>query len=172
MPAPAAKPQVALNTKTLGIIGAAVVVVIVVIVVAVSGGGSSNGATDAVNGFVSAVLSNNGEAVCQYFSPSTQSECLAHKSLFTGASGHASVTGSAIQGTQALVSITGELCAPYVSGGSGGNDCASNSDGNLGMPVNGVSFSAAFAAAQNESANALSPVPLEEINGKWYLDAG
>jgi hypothetical protein len=159
----------------LTILGAAIgVVVVIVIVVVAVGGGSSNSPTDTVNGFIQAVLANNGKAVCSYFLPADQATCDASASAFHGASGHGQAVSQSIQGTEALVAATGQLCAPFISGGSsstGGSDCASNSDASIGMPGNGVSFDQAYAAALNESSNALSPVALEEVNGKWYLNS-
>ena len=155
-------------------IGAAVgvVVIIIVVIVVVAGGGSGNSPTATVKGFIQAVLSNNGKAVCTYFLPADQAQCNQGSSIFHGASGNAQIQSSVTQGNEALVAVTGQLCAPFVSGGSGTNDCASNSSATAGMPGNGVSFAQAFAASQNESNTTLSPVPCEEVNGKWYLYSG
>jgi hypothetical protein len=162
------------NNKRLALIGAAVgvVVILVVVIVVVAGGGSGNSPTATVNGFIQAALANNGKAVCSYFPPADQAECNAGSSVFHSATGSAQVNSSVTQGTEALVSVTGKICAPFISGSSGGSDCASNSNASAGMPGNGVSFDQAFAASQNESNTTLSPVPVEELNGKWYLDSG
>jgi hypothetical protein len=164
------------NKRTLTIAGAAVAVVVVIIVIVVAvGGGSGNQPTDTVNGFIQASLSNNGRAVCSYFLPADQAACDASASALKGASGSVKSDSQVIQGNEALVSVTGRICAPYISGGSsstGGTDCASNSDPSTGMPGNGVSFDQAYAAATSESNNSLSPVPLELVNGKWYLNSG
>jgi hypothetical protein len=50
--------------------------------------------------------------------------------------------------------------------------CISNSDPTTGMPVNGVSFAQAFAAATSSSNTSLSPAALDQVNGTWYLDSG
>jgi hypothetical protein len=164
------------NKRTLTIAGAAVAVVVVIIVIVVAvGGGSGNQPTDTVNGFIQASLSNNGRAVCSYFLPADQAACDAEASALKGASGSVQSDSQVIQGNEALVSVTGRICAPYISGGSsssGGAHCASNSDPSTGMPGNGVSFDQAYAAAISESNNSLSPVPLEQVNGKWYLNSG
>jgi hypothetical protein len=164
------------NKRTLTIAGAAVAVVVVIIVIVVAvGGGSGNQPTDTVNGFIQATLSNNGKAVCSYFLPADQAACDASDSALKGASGSVQTDSQVIQGDEALVSVTGRVCAPYISGGSsssGGSNCASNTDASTGMPGNGVSFDQAYAAAISESNNSLSPVPLEEVNGKWYLNSG
>jgi hypothetical protein len=164
----------AANNKKLAMIGAAVgvVVILVIVIVVVAGGGSGNSPTATVNGFIQAALANNGKAVCSYFPPADQAECNAGSSIFHNATGSAQVDSSVTQGTEALVSVTGRICAPFISGSSGGSDCASNSNASAGMPGNGVSFDQAFAASQNESNTTLSPVPVEELNGKWYLDSG
>jgi hypothetical protein len=147
-------------------------VVITIIIVAV-GGGSGNSPTATVNGFIHAALSNNGTAVCSYFLPADQSNCDAHAGTFKGATGHVQTVSQILDGNLALVSITGEICAPYVSTGSDGSSgCASNTNSSAGMPGNGVTFASAYAAALNESNTTLSPVPCEEINGKWYLNTG
>jgi hypothetical protein len=151
------------DNKTLGIIGggvAAVVLVIVLIVVLAGGGGSSP--TSTVNSFISALLANNGTAVCALVVPAQQSSCTA--SQFTGITGHAQVVSQAVEGTEALVAVTGQYC---VSG-----QCLSNSDPTTGMPGNGVSFDEAFTAATSSSNTNLSPAALEEVNGTWYLDSG
>jgi hypothetical protein len=161
------------NRKLMAAIagGVAVVVVIVVVVIVVAGG-SGNSPTSTVNGFISALLSNNGSAVCSYFPPADQSGCNANSSEFSGASGHGQAVAQVIQGDDALVSITGELCAPFVPASSDGSHCSSNSSASAGMPGNGVSFAQAFASATSSSNNSLSPVALAQINGKWYLDIG
>lgn len=155
-------------------IGAAVgvVVILIVVIVVVVGGGSGNSPTNTVNGFVQAALANNGTAVCTFFPPADQTQCDAGSSIFHSATGSAQVVNQVIQGNEALVAVTGRICAPFISGTSGGNDCASNSVPSTGMPGNGVSFDQAFTASQSESNNSLSPVPCEELNGKWYLDSG
>jgi hypothetical protein len=144
----------------LAIIGggvAAVVLVIVLIVVLVGGGGTAT-----VNSFISALLANNGTQVCSLVVPAQQSSCTA--SQFTGITGHAQVVNQVIQGSEALVAVTGQYC---VNG-----QCISNSDPTTGMPVNGVSFAQAFAAATSSSNTSLSPAALDQVNGTWYLDSG
>lgn len=162
------------NKKMLTILGGAIAVVVVIVVIVVAvGGGSGNSPTATVNGFIQAVLSNNGKAVCSYFLPADQAACDNEASAFKGASGNGQAVSQAIQGNEALVSITGQICAPYITGGSGSSgDCGSNSDASTGMPGNGVTFDQAYAAAVSSSNNGLSPVPLEEVNGKWYLNSG
>ncbi len=149
------------DNKTLAIIGggvAAVVLVIVLIVVLVGGGGSSPTATE--NSFISALFSNNGTQVCALVVPSQQSTCSA--SDFTGITGHAQVVNQVIDGDEALVAVTGQLCIQ--------GQCSTNSDPSSGMPGNGVSFAEAFANATSSSAG-ISPTALELVNGTWYIDS-
>ncbi len=155
-----------LNNKMLAMIGggvAVVVVVVVLIVVLVGGGGNSP--TSTVNGFISAVLANNGAQVCTFPVPSSQAVCVSHESSFTGATGSGTVVNQVVQGNEALVAVTGELCAPFITTS---NNCESNSSASTGMPGNGVSFDQAYAAAVAAN-NSISPVPLQQINGKWYI---
>ena len=151
----------------LAILGGAIAVVVVVVVIVLAVGGSGNSPTATVNGFIQAILSNNGTAVCSYFEPAEQSSCDANSSAFKGASGNGQAVNQVIQGNKALVAVTGQLCAPFIS--SGGSDCSSNSDPSTGMPGNGVSFDQAYAAAVSSSNNGVSPVPLIEVSGKWYV---
>jgi hypothetical protein len=156
------------NPKVMAIGGAAVAVVVVVIVVVVLvTGGSGNSPTNTANEFIQAVLSNNGAKICSLYIPSEQSACRQEEASFKGATGNGQVVNQAVQGDEALVSITGQLCAPYI--GSGSNDCESNNNATAGMPGNGVSFDQAYSNATNPDTANLSPAPLQEVNGTWYV---
>ena len=149
------------DNRTLAIIGggvAAVVLVIVLIVVLVGGGGNSP--TTTMNSFINALLSNNGTQVCALVVPSQQSTC--SPSDFTGITGHAQVASQVIDGDEALVAVTGQVCIQ--------GQCSSNSDASSGMPGNGVTFAEAFANATSSSAG-ISPAALELVNGTWYIDS-
>ncbi len=149
------------DNRTLAIIGggvAAVVLVIVLIVVLVGGGGNSP--TTTMNSFINALLSNNGTQVCALVVPSQQSTC--SPSDFTGITGHAQVASQVIDGDEALVAVTGQVCIQ--------GQCSSNSDASSGMPGDGVTFAEAFANATSSSAG-ISPAALELVNGTWYIDS-
>jgi hypothetical protein len=127
--------------------------------------------TDAVDGFYQSELAGDWAAVCSYVTPSAQSLCLA------GTSGQAAATGTANVGTmdlsasgnEALVSVTGSVCAPS-------SPCVSNSDALLGMPSSPSQFAADYQAAvastTSDSSTSLSPLPCSRIGGKWYVDFG
>jgi Fibronectin type III domain len=126
---------------------------------------------DAVDGFYQSQLAGDWAAVCSYVTPSAQSLCLA------GTSGQAAATGNATVGTmvlsadgnEALVSVTGSICAPSTP-------CVSNSDASLGMPSSPSQFPAdyqtAVANSTSDSSTSISPMPCSQINGKWYVDFG
>ena len=125
---------------------------------------------DAVDGFYQSELAGNWAAVCSYVTPSAQTLCLA------GTSGQAAATGTANVGTmvigpdntEALVSVTGNICAPS-------SPCAPNSDPGTGMPNGPSEFASDYAAAvanTTGSATVLSPMPCTLIGGKWYVDFG
>jgi pimeloyl-ACP methyl ester carboxylesterase len=125
---------------------------------------------DAVDGFYQSELAGDWAAVCSYVTPSAQSLCLA------GTSGQAAATGTANVGTmvisasgnEALVSVTGSICAPS-------SPCVSNGDAGLGMPSSPSQFAADYQAAvanTTGSTTVLSPMPCSQIGGKWYVDFG
>jgi len=126
---------------------------------------------DAVDGFYQSELAGDWAAVCSYVTPSAQSLCLA------GTSGQAAATGTANVGTmvnsadgnEALVSVTGSICAPS-------SPCVSNSDASLGMPSSPSQFAADYQAAvantTSDSSTSMSPMPCSQIGGKWYVDFG
>jgi hypothetical protein len=158
------------DKRTLTIGGAIVgVVIVVIVVIIVATGGSGNSPESTVTGLIQAVTTNNGAAFCTFVPPSELSQCQSSEATLTGGSGHGQVVSQVVQGNEALVAVTGQLCAPYLAT-STGSDCASNSDPTAGMPGNGVTFDQAYAAASSSGFTALSPVALEQINGKWYIN--
>jgi hypothetical protein len=126
---------------------------------------------DAVDGFYQSELAGDWAAVCSYVTPSAQSLCLA------GTSGQVAATGNATVGTmvlsadgnEALVSVTGSICAPSTP-------CVSNSNPSLGMPSSPSQFPAdyqtAVANSTSDSSTSISPMPCSQVNGKWYVDFG
>jgi len=126
---------------------------------------------DAVDGFYQSELNGDWAAACSYVTPSAQALCVA------GTSGQAAATGNATVGTmvvsadgnEALVSVTGSICAPSAP-------CVSNSDASLGMPSSPSQFPAdyqtAVANSTSDSSTSISPMPCSQMNGKWYVDFG
>lgn len=176
--APASNGTKGPNKKLLAIVGGIVLVVVIVVAVVLATGSSSNNPLAVnspgwvVNGFMKAVLMNNGPVACSYFPASEQSQCnTVATSFFSGAHGSAKVVSSFIDGKRALVSVTGTVCAPFISQSAGASDCSSNSNANAGMPSNDSQFSHDFSLALSEGSNVLSPVPCIYVDGKWILDS-
>ena len=126
---------------------------------------------DAVDGFYQSELAGDWAAVCSYVTPSAQSLCLA------GTSGQGAATGTVHVGTmvigpgnhEALVSVTGNICAPS-------SPCVSNTDPATGMPNSPSEFAtdyqAAVASSTSDSSTSMSPMPCSQVNGQWYVDFG
>jgi hypothetical protein len=126
---------------------------------------------DAVDGFYQGELAGDWAAVCSYVQPSAQTLCLA------GTSGQGAATGTVNVGTmdlsasgnEALVSVTGNICAPS-------SPCVSNTDPATGMPNApsefAVDYQAAVAGSTSDSGTSMSPMPCSLIGGKWYVDFG
>lgn len=92
---------------------------------------------------------------------------LRHVHLRAGAAtGSVSVDDAIIQGSQALVEVMGNLCAPS-------SPCESNPDKSLGMPPDASAFAEIYAALSNSADTFnLSPVPCTAIVGRWYVNLG
>ena len=161
---------------------------LVIAILAVTAGCSSGGGTlpggngggsvspghgspkDAVDGFITDLeLGNGSTAWCNYLIPADQSECQEG-----AAEADISVTGTftvgnqVIDGTQALVAITGNVCAHDDIDSTTSISCSSNSDPNKGLPPSAGSFSEAYDAATNS--NGTATAPCEEISGSWYIN--
>jgi hypothetical protein len=141
--------------------------------VTVDGPGSASpgtGSPDAAAwGWVSAVRSGNLAGSCDYEAPSLQAACR------SGAAGvsPAAVAGagamyadaalgySAIEGTQALVVLTGIKCPP-----GSGTTCAVNSD-----PAHLLDSSTSFGSTYSSafSLPGADILPMEQVGGQWYL---
>lgn len=141
-----------------------------------SGGGSGSVSPGhgspkaAVEGFITDLeLGNGSTAWCDYLAPPDQSECQEG-----AAEAHISITGSfalgnqVIDGSQALVAITGDVCAHDDIDSTTSIACSSNSDPNKGLPSSTDTFSDAYAAATNS--NGTATAPCEEISGSWYIN--
>ena len=120
-----------------------------------------------VAGFFGGDLSGDWTGVCSHVLPSEQAICQAGTSGNTGsASGSFTIVRTVVHGTEALVAVTGKICAP-------GSACASNTDPSAGMPSSAAgfqaSYNAAVAAAASGTEVVISPVPCTQIGGKWYV---
>jgi len=127
-----------------------------------------NGSPEAaVDGLFSSTLAGNQTTGCQYLEPSSQQICEDAAASEPPSSGTFSISGQVIEGTEALVSVTGSLC-------QSGYPCGTNSDPSFGMPPGAGSFAdaydAASAAVDSSETFVLSPVPCIEISGKWYIN--
>jgi hypothetical protein len=123
---------------------------------------------DAVDGFYQAELAGNWDAACSYLDPSAQSLCLSATSGQAAATGSFTVRDAVIQGSDALVSVTGDICAPSTP-------CAANANPSLAMPASAAQFQSSYQAAvasSTSSAVTISPMPCTQIGGKWYVEFG
>jgi hypothetical protein len=123
---------------------------------------------DAVDGFYQSELAGNWGAACSYLDPSAQSLCLSGTSGQAAATGSFTVREALIQGSDALVSVTGNICAP-------GSPCAANTSPSLGMPASASQFQSSYQAAvasSTSSAVTISPMPCTQIGGRWYVEFG
>ena len=121
---------------------------------------------DAVDGFYQGELSGDWAAVCSYVDPAAQALCLAGTSGQAAATGHVTIGHSVISNGEALVPVTGSICAPSTP-------CVSNTDPSLGMPPNPAQFPTAYTNAvangASSSTTVISPMPCNQIGGKWYI---
>ena len=117
---------------------------------------------NAVDGLSQAELAGNWTQACSYLAPSSQSACEQDASQLPVFTGSVTVVGDVISGEEALVEVTGSMCAS--------GSCTSNSDPSAGMPGSGESFTEAYDQAVNNSTNSFSPVPCIEENGEWYIN--
>ena len=85
-----------------------------------------------------------------------------------GAPGTFSIGNEVVQGSQALVAITGDVCAHDEEPSSTITACSSNTNPNAGLSPDAGSFSEAFAEASNS--NGATTAPCVEVNGSWYLE--
>ena len=132
---------------------------------------SPPGPEAAVTGLLSDLIAGNYSGSCAFMQPSAQSTCsqgAASGPPQTTISGTFSIAGEVVQGTVALVSITGNLCSQQQGGGS---NCTALSDPSAGMPSASLPFEEAFSEAySNNSSTPSSPIPCVQVNGAWYVD--
>lgn len=124
---------------------------------------------DAVDGFYQGELAGDWAAACSYVAPAAQALCLAGTNGQGAATGHVTIGTAVISGNEALVPVTGSICAPSTP-------CVTNSDPSLGMPPSPSQFAAYYAKAvangTSSSTTVISPMPCGQIGGKWYVAFG
>jgi hypothetical protein len=103
------------------------------------------------------------DGVCSYLQPDAQAVCQAYAG--GTATGTYHIHATVIQGTQALVEVTGTISAP-------GSPTVSNSDPASGMPNSQADFQTVFTSLTSSSATIMSPAPCIEVGGQWYADVG
>jgi hypothetical protein len=123
-------------------------------------GGSHSSPAAAVEGFFGDALLNNWAGACSYQLPSEQSTCNFGVSMETTPQETGSIAaGNAIvDGTLALVPITGRLCNYGQCRTLSGN----------GLPP-GATFQSAYAQAMNSANTTANLVPCEEVDNEWYI---
>lgn len=122
----------------------------------------------AVTGFFQGLMQGNYYDACSYMLPGQQSLCAAFIGSEGPVSGKWSFGSSVVDGTEALVVVVGQLCG-RMNGST--YQCLTNPDPTYGLPTNGESFATAYSAALSSSNNNWD-VPLEEVNGSWYVNGG
>jgi len=125
-----------------------------------------------VRAYVHALDSGDFAGACGYVVPADQAACKAAVAengnqlamppgdTYTGFT----VGYTLIDGHQALVGATGELCVQTQA-----QTCVGNSDP-AAVLDSGKSFAALWARALHAPTGAYSPIPCAEVNGTWYLD--
>ena len=119
----------------------------------------------AVEGFITDLESDNGgTAWCSYLYAPDRSFCQEGITV----TGTFALGNQFIDGTSALVAITGDLCAHADLGSTTSIACNKNSDPNKGLPKSANTFSEAYAAASVSFGTVTAPC--HEVKGIWYLD--
>jgi hypothetical protein len=123
---------------------------------------------DAVDGFYQSELTGDWAAACSYVTPSAQALCRAGTSGQGAATGHVTVGTAVISGNEALVPVTGSICAPSTP-------CASNPNPAIGMPGSSSQFAADYQKAvvgTISGTTVISPIPCKNEGGRWYVVFG
>ena len=113
-------------------------------------------------------LAGNNATICSYVDPSEQSDCSTDTSQV-----HFKVTGSyaiandIVQGSQALVVLTGNVCI-IISETTSTTECHQNSDPNSGLPTSAGGFAAAYQNSLNSSTS--NTQACIEVDGSWYVN--
>jgi hypothetical protein len=132
-----------------------------------------NGSPQAVvTEYVRALDARDFTGACGYAAPADQAACKAE--IAGNGSQHAmppadtyngfSVGYTLIDGRQALVGATGQLCVLTQA-----QTCVSNADP-AAVLDSGKSFAALWTQAVDALSGAYSPIPCVQVRGTWYLD--
>jgi hypothetical protein len=140
-----------------------------------SGGGVLGGSTPghatpkaAVAGYLSG-LAGGGSGLCSYVDPSDQADCASELAqVHTGITGSYAIGNDVVQGTEALVTLTGSVCISFSAASTETSSCAHNSNSSTGLPTSSGAFEQAYATAQQGNADS-STIPCIEIDGSWYV---
>ena len=155
----------------------AALVVVPVLIWAVVAGSPASGVSaghgspaDAVTGFLDAFLvQHDASASCAFVVPDEQSLCSVDVgSMSGGIYGKLKISAVDVQGSQALVAITGRICGA-LSSGQGAAGCTTTSNPRAGLPRRGQIFQQAYVAAISASSRT---EPCSEVGGLWYVNLG
>jgi hypothetical protein len=121
-------------------------------------------------GVIDALSSGHYSDFCKYEQPSQQSSCNASLSQVTAAEAKSQLPTFknvqlgyvAIDGTKALIGLTGTICVPNQT-----PSCFTNNDP-AALFDSGKSFATLWSDAQSSGANVYSLSPAIQINGSWY----
>lgn len=119
---------------------------------------------------IAAIEAGSYPKICDYLQPAQQSKC---RSALGSAQASAiaaamptvknlAVSYTAIDGTRALVGMTGTICSPQQK-----PTCVTNNDA-AAIFDGGKTFSVLWTEAVSSTSTAYSLTPMTEINGKWY----
>ena len=119
---------------------------------------------------IAAIEAGSYPKICDYLQPAQQSKC---RSALGSAQASAiaaamptvknlAVSYTAIDGTRALVGMTGTICSPQQK-----PTCVTNNDA-AAIFDGGKTFSVLWTEAVSSTSNAYSLTPMTEIKGKWY----
>jgi hypothetical protein len=143
-----------------------------------SGGGLSGGGAGvspghgspraAVDGFLTD-LQSSGTLWCDYVDPTDQQDCRAGAAeVQLHITGTFVIGKQVVQGNEALVAVTGDLCVHEGTGSATTTSCSSNTDASAGLPPQAGSFSEAYAAATSTSG--ATTAPCIEVDALWYVN--
>lgn len=139
-----------------------------------SGGGSvspGNGSPKAAADKYLVALADGGTGLCNAVTPAQESGCMTDLALV-----HISLTGSysvgndIVEGNEALVAVTGNVCISISSAATGTTICAHNNDSNSGLPTSSADFANAYETAVDGGSANDATVPCIEVDGSWYAN--
>ncbi len=126
--------------------------------------------TSAVNSFMSALFSGNRNLVCNFATGVPTGICDALvNDIYSGGniSGSLKAANYVVSGTEALVTVVGQVCGGVFAQPSG-KKCQVNGNPSEGLPSQGMSFARAWSYA-NSSNSSIFVVTCEKFNGTWYV---